>query len=228
MYTKMLKQKSDKMDKRGQMIFSNFMSVLFVVIIFVAIFFITYSVFKIKSTLSGPMSFKSIIDFKNSFTNIFLFSKSLEYLNVQNSKWVNDDNITTLETLMMINIINSTDGKGFYLYDNLDGPTLDLFNKFEPMAKRFYFVYPTSNKYFGKNDWNVIEDEEKLCKYNYDTSQGQIDCSKLFPKSIDDFVNYYLHDSYGFQSFEFPIFFRRFRGYIFISNYINVPITAAP
>ena len=216
-------------DKKGQMIFSNFMSVLYVVIIFVAIFFITYSVFKIKSTISGPMSFKSAIDFKNSFTDMFLFSKSLEFLNVQNNIWgPNDDNITTFETLMMINIINATDGNNVYLYDNEDGngfePSLNLF--FNP--KRFYFVYPSSDKYFGGDDWEVMEAERSLCANNYYGTGNVVDCGGLFPEEIGHFVNSYLQDPYGFKSFEFPIFFRRFRGYIFISNDVNVPIPAGP
>ncbi len=190
------------MQDKGQMIFSNFMSVLFVIIIFISVFFITYSVFKIKSELSGPMTFKSEIAFKNAFENRFLFSRELQSLNVVFER-PQDDNITTFETIALINAINSSMGNGFIYYDDLDGPPLKDF----PLTRRFFFVY--GNK--------IQEGEKELLNYDYQTSQ----ILPTFPMNVNDFFRNYIQDMYSFKSFEFPIFFRKYVYFIVVIDYMN-------
>lgn len=193
------------MRDKGQMIFSNFMSILYVTTIFVAIFFITYSVLRLKNFVSGPLNFKSEIDFKNSFSNRFDFAKELEMLNIVFSGVSNDDNITTFETLQMINIINSTSGKQSTFYDGLF-PPLESF----PITRRFFFVY-------NDGDWKVIEAEKEFLGYDYQNSNS---IPPSFPMSAVSFFANYLNDVYSFKSFEFPIFFRRYIGFIVVSDYI--------
>ena len=191
------------------MIFSNFMSILYVVIIFVSIFFITYSVMKLKSFVSGPMTFKSEIDFKNAYTQRIDFAKELEALNIVSS-WEKDDNITTFETLQLINIINSTFGKGNAIYDN-SGGSISLFPALKtfPIKRRFFFVY-------NNGEWKIQEAEESLCTTT-PVSMGAV-----------EFFQNYIKDVYSFKSFEFPIFFRSFIGYIVVSDDVpsdyNIPI----
>ena len=192
------------------MIFSNFMSILYVVIIFISVFFITYTVFKLKNFLSGPMTFKSNIDFKNAFENRFLFSRELQMLNVVFSG-NDDDNITTFETIELINIINRTQNKGFTFYDdnNKFFPYLQDF----PVTRRFYFVYKNMS-------WKVQEAEETFFNEDYSTTQYPPSITSIFPMDAISFFSNYIKDMYSFKSIEFPIFFRKYIGYLIVSDYI--------